>query len=389
MTEWLIRHCVKDCDEVKEQKVRESYGTLGSLTGITVNCLLSAVKFVLGIISGSLSITADAVNNLSDAAGSIMSLVTVRMAAKPVDKEHPFGHGRMEYIGALAIGVMILIAGLKLLESSINGVLHPGDLTVSVLIIVLLALSILSKVWLFFFYRKLGKKIDSETLLAASKDSISDVIGTCAILASMVLQMLFGWNIDGYMGILVACFVLKTGFDVCKETIDLLLGEKPDPQLVKDLRSCILSCKGILGIHDLMVHDYGPGRRFVTVHAEVDAHSNIVDAHELIDEAEREIAEKMHVDICIHMDPVVTDDPVLNKVQGEMADYLKSIDPNLSLHDFRMVPGQDSIKLVFDCLLPSNGSITDTSALKKKIDEYAQQLDPRYSVVVRFDVAFC
>ena len=386
MTAWLIRTFIKDYQDTTNRKVRASYGMLGSCTGIVVNVLLSLSKFLLGVLSGSLAVTADAVNNLSDAAGSIMSLITVKIADKPVDKEHPFGHGRMEYIGALAVGALIVIAGVQLLREGIDGILNPVELTASPLVFVLLAVSVLVKLWLFFYYRKIAQTIDSTTLAAASKDSLSDVIATSTVVLSIVLHVAFGWRIDGYMGVVVALFVLKTGVDVCRDTIDRLLGEKPDPELTRQLREDLLSYEGILGLHDLVVHDYGPGRRIASVHAEVSATGDIVAVHELVDKAEREVSEALHITLCIHMDPVVTNDQDTNDAHRKMSEFLHNIDPRLTLHDFRRVPGKEQINLIFDCLLP--GDYKDRDGLLRSIRAYAKQIDPRYNVIVQFDTDF-
>lgn len=388
MTDWLIKHFVKNASDTKDTAVRSSYGVLASGTGIAVNCLLASVKAVMGILSGSLAITADAVNNLSDAGGGIMSLLVVRMAAKPGDKEHPFGHGRMEYIGALALGFLILTVGIDLLKSGIGGIRHPRELNVSSVVVILLSLSILVKLWLFAFYRKVGKAVDNETILAEAQDSISDVVGTSAVLASTVLQWLYGWHIDGFMSMVVSCFILQTGLKVCKNTVDRLLGGKPDPKMVEEITRRMLSYPTIRGIHDLVINDYGPGRCIVTVHAEVDAHGDIMAIHEVIDQAERDIEHAMHIMICIHMDPVVTDDPETNHLHGLFSEFLKTIDPNLTLHDFRRVPGKNHTNLLFDVLLP-DGFTKDTKGLDEKIIAYAQTLDPRFNMVIRYDNNYC
>jgi len=386
LTNWLIRCFIKRPQDIGDPKTRAAYGTLGTCTGVAVNVLLSALKFLLGALSGSLAVMADAVNNLSDAAGSLMALISVRLAGKPDDKEHPFGHGRMEYLGALAVGVLILAAGVQLLREAISGIREPATLSISPLVLGLLALSILVKVWLYFYYRNIARRIDSEALFAASGDSISDVVATSTVLVSMVLQAAFGWRIDGWMGIVVAAFVLKTGFSVCKSTTDRLLGEKPDPNLTKDIRDRMLRFDGIRGVHDLVVHDYGPGRRIASVHAEVSANGDIVAVHEIIDKAERELEQELGITVCIHMDPTVTDDPEVNNVHRRMAEFLAGIDNRLTLHDFRMVPGKDQINLVFDCLLPDG--FTERDGLRKALSAFAKQLDPRYEIVVQFDTDY-
>lgn len=386
MTAWLIRLFIKDPRNTADQKVRGAYGTMGSLTGMVVNVLLSALKFVLGTLTGSLAVTADAVNNLSDAGGSLVSLISTRVAQKPLDSEHPFGHGRMEYIGALAVGALIVVMGVQLLRDGIAAILQPEALSLSLLSMALLLASMLAKLWLYFFYRKLGRAINSATLLAASKDSVSDVIATGAVLLSLVLQLAFGWQIDGYMGVVVALFVLRTGVMVCKDTVDRLLGGKPDPARIRAIRERLLSYPGILGVHDLVMHDYGPGRCIASVHAEVSAKADIVEAHELVDKAERETAQALNLVLCIHMDPIVTDDAQTNEAKEKVSEFLRGIDARLTLHDFRIVPGQEKINLVFDCLVPSD--CKERAELPMLLRAFAQTLDPRYDVVVQLDTDF-
>lgn len=386
MTRWLIRLCIKNHQDVTDRKVRASYGTLGSVTGIVVNVLLSAMKFIVGTLSGSLAVTADAINNLSDSAGALMALVTVRMAVKPNDSSHPFGHARMEYIGALAVGVIILIAGIQLLMEGIKTIVNPVQIQISLLMLFLLAVSMLVKLWLFFYYRKIARLIDSKPLFAASRDSLSDILATGAVAVSMLLTWIFGWTIDGFIGVLVALFVLKGGFDVCKDTIDRLLGGKPDPHLIQDIKDILLRYPEIRGLHDLILHDYGPGRCIASVHAEVSASGDIVAIHEAIDRAERELKETLGIEVVIHMDPTITGDPKVNALRNKIAKYLKSLDKRLSLHDFRVVPGERQINLVFDCLLPQDG--IDRDELLASLRAYVKKLDPRYELVVQFDTDF-
>ena len=366
--------------------MRGAYGLLGSSVGIGINLLLAIVKFLLGFFSGSLAITADAVNNLSDAFGSILSLFSVRLAQKPVDREHPFGHGRMEYIGSLAMGALIVFLGLRLLQSGIQGIITPAALSFSLMTALLLVLSVLVKLWLFFFYRKLGRMIDSAPLLAASKDSLSDVAATSAVLLSLGVQAGLGWLADGYIGVLVALFVLKAGIDVCKDTINLLLGQKPDGEKIRQIREAVLSYEGIVGVHDLILHDYGAGRCLATVHAEVSAKGDIVAVHEIIDRAEQEIGEELNLVLSIHMDPIVTDDENTNAVRSKLENTLQEIDPRLSMHDFRMVPGEKKINLIFDCVLPCG--YTGQEELQQSLTTYVKSLDSRYELIVRFDIDY-
>ncbi|HPJ02556.1 MAG TPA: cation diffusion facilitator family transporter [Candidatus Limiplasma sp.] len=386
MTNWLFRHFIKSPDDLADRGVRAAYGTLGSVTGIIVNVLLATLKFVVGTLSGSLAATADAVNNLSDSAGSLMALITVRMAVKPNDDSHPFGHGRMEYLGALAVGVIILIAGGKLFYEGIKSAISPAALNVSLVLLSLMAASILVKFWLYFYYRRIARLINSKTLFAAAKDSLSDMLATGAVVISMLLQWIFGWRIDGYIGVVVALFVLKTGFDVCKDTIDSLLGGKSDPTLVRDIKRIMLQYDEISGLHDLILHDYGPGRCIASVHAEVSASGDIVAIHEVIDRAERDLKDQLGIEVCIHMDPTVTDDPKINALRKKISAFLKSQDERLSLHDFRVVPGEKQINLVFDCLLPNEE--IDKEQLYTALQAFVKQLDQRYALVVQFDTDF-
>ncbi len=386
MTGFLIRRFVDHPDNVSDRRVRAAYGTLGSVTGIVINILLSATKFTVGLLSGSLAVTADAVNNLSDSAGSLMALITVRMAVKPNDKAHPFGHGRLEYIGALAVGVLILLAGVQLLIGGVKAILHPAAVSISLPMLLLMLASIAAKFWLFFYYRFIARRIDSMTLFVAAKDSLSDVLATSAVVVSMLLQLLWGWKTDGYIGVVVALFVLKTGYDVCKDTVDSLLGGKPDEHLEKDVRRILLQYDDIRGVHDLILHDYGPGRCIASVHAEVSAAGDLVTVHESIDRAEREIQKQLGIEVCIHMDPTVTDDPAINGAREKMAEHLRGVDSRLSLHDFRMVPGEKQVNLVFDCLLPAD--MKNKDQLLVDLKRFAKQLDPRYEVVVQFDTDF-
>jgi len=386
LTAWLIKHFVQNHTEVKKPEVRAAYGTLAAVTGILVNLLLAGGKFLMGVISGSLAIMADAANNLSDAAASIVTLVTVRLSSKPVDQDHPFGHGRMEYLGSLAVGALIVVMGLTLLGDGVDAILHPAAIEVSWVVLAVLAASILGKGWLYLFYRKLGSDIQNGTLLAASKDSLGDMLSTGAVLLCTLLHVLFGWTIDGYVGLLVALIVLKAGVEVCRDTIDSLLGGKPDPEKIEMIRELLMAREGILGLHDLVLHDYGPGRCVASVHAEVSADGNIVEIHEIIDDAEREVAKKLHLPICIHMDPIVTTDETTNRVRQKMTDFIRDMDPALSIHDFRMVPGQGHINLIFDCVLPAGYPSRDT--LLRSLNAFARALDERYCLVVQFDTDY-
>ena len=386
MIKWIIRLFIREPENTSDQRVRGQYGTLGSVVGISVNVFLSVVKFLVGTFTGSVAVTADAANNLSDAGGSIISLISIRLAQKPVDRDHPFGHGRMEYLGALGVGVLILLMGVELLLSGVDSILHPVRPAFGWVPLLLLIFSILMKVWLYFFYTHVGKKIDASALLAAAKDSLSDVLATSAVALSMVIGVFTAFPVDGVMGVIVAALVLKAGFDVCKDTIDSLMGGKPDKELGRRIIDMLMKYDKILGTHDLILHDYGPGRCVASVHAEVPADGDILELHEMIDQAEREISTELNIPICIHMDPIVSGDPETDRVAAQLNDYLKGRDEGLMLHDLRRVPGAQQINLVFDVVVPAG--YKDVKTLEQDICAEAKRIDPCYNCVIHFDVDY-
>ena len=368
---------------IGDQEMRKKIGTLGSATGMVLNILLSAMKMLLGFLVGSVAITADGVNNLSDAGGSLVALISVRMAAKPQDEDHPFGHGRIEYLGALIVGVLIAFFGVELIKSGVESILAGKAASFSVVSLVLLAVGVVVKAWMSVFYRKLGKMTDNPTLLAASKDSMGDAISTSVITLAALVSHLTGWPLDGYAGVLVALLVLKAAWDVLSDTVNRLLGGKPDVALGKKIVSMLLEYPGILGVHDLVIHDYGPGRSMASIHAEVSATCDLVETHEVIDTAEREMADKLHLPICIHLDPVVSGDEKTEQAKQQMVDYLSSLTPPLHLHDFRRVPGDKHINLIFDVVLPPETKKTEE--LLSGMQAHACTMDARYRCVVHFD----
>lgn len=386
MTDWLIKRFVRNYEQTTDQKVRGNYGMLGSVVGILVNVVLAVIKFVIGTVTASVAVTADAANNLSDAAGSVVSLLSMRLAQRPIDRDHPYGHGRMEYLGALGVGLLIVFMGFELLKSSVDSILHPEPLSFAWIPFIILIISILMKGWLYFFYGSIAKKIDSATLEAASKDSISDVLATSAVAVSMLVGYFTGWKIDGWMGLIVAALVLKAGIGVIKDTTDSLLGGKPDPEIGENIERLMMQYDQILGTHDLMVHDYGPGRCVASIHAEVPADGNILDLHEIIDKAEQDISRELNIPICIHMDPIVTGDEETDRTKTALSEYLKTIDPELMLHDFRRVPGQNQINLLFDVVVQAG--TTNTDELKDRISAYAKELDPRHHCVIHIDIDY-
>lgn len=386
MNSWLIERFVKEGETNETPSLRGRLGTLGSVTGIVVNLLLTALKFLVGVLTGSVAVTADAANNLSDAGASVVSLVSVRIAQKPVDKEHPFGHGRMEYIGALGVGVLILLMGVELLKDAVESILHPELLQFGWVPFGILVASILMKGWLFLFYRDVAGRIDSATLEAAAKDSLSDMFATGAVALSMLLGHFLRWPVDGWMGLIVAALVLRAGWGVCRDTVDQLLGGKPDTELGRRICDMVLQYEEILGVHDLMVHDYGPGRCIASLHAEVSAEGSMIALHEVIDRAEQEIARELNIIVCIHMDPIVTGDPETDEICQYLRDYLHREEDGLHLHDFRRVPGKDRENLVFDVALPP--TYPDRAGLEQRIGEAARAKNPHYVCVIHFDTDY-
>ena len=383
---YLIRRFVKDPENVNDQQVRAAYGTVGSLTGMVLNLLLAGMKMLLGMLTGSLAVTADGVNNLSDAGGSLVALLAVRMAQKPYDEDHPFGHGRIEYLGALAVGCLIAMFGGELLISGIRSIFEPGALNVSVLSMVLMVLGALVKLWMWRFYTYIGKKTGNPTMLAAGQDSLSDVIATSAVVLSLGAAMAFGWPVDGYMGVLVSLLVLKAAWEVLRDTVNRLLGGKADKEMGNRILEMLNNYPEILGVHDFVLHDYGPGRCMASIHAEVNADSNIIEIHEVIDRAERDIASVLHLPICIHMDPIVTGDEETVKAKAGMEQFLLQMEPPMKLHDFRRVPGDQQINLIFDVLLPAG--VRDVKDIEKAIQQHAQEMDVRHRCVIQFDVDY-
>lgn len=380
---FLIGRFVKDRENTMDQQVRAAYGTLGSVTGMVLNLLLAGMKMLLGVLTGSLAVTADGVNNLSDAGGSLVALLAVRMAQKPYDEDHPFGHGRIEYLGALAVGCLIAVFGVELLGTGIKSIFEPRALTVSVLSMALMVLGALVKLWMWRFYTHIGQKTDNPTMLAAGQDSLSDAVSTGAVVLSLGVVLLFGWPVDGYMGVLVSLLVLKAAWDVLRDTVNRLLGGKPDKEVGSRILSLLEKYPEILGVHDFVLHDYGPGRSMASIHAEVSAESNIIEIHEVIDRAEREITREMHLPICIHMDPIVTGDAETEKAREYMERVLAKMEPPLKLHDFRRVPGEKQINLIFDVLVPAH--IKDAKELERQINDAARKMDARHQCVIQFD----
>lgn len=391
MTKLLVRLFIKNSEDVNDSAVRLKYGTLGGAVGIVCNLFLCALKITVGIITASISIVADGLNNLSDMGSSIITMIGFKMAGKPADSDHPFGHGRMEYMSAFIVSMLILLVGAELLKSSVTA-LATGESapTYSVWAIIILAVSVLVKLWMCLFNRRLGKKIDSEALIATAQDSLNDMVATSVILLSVGISMLvtLPFNLDAVMGILVALFILYSGLASAKDTLNEILGTPPDKKLIKEIEDTILSFKEFKGIHDLIVHNYGPGRQFASVHVEVPQDSDIVKCHEQIDLCEKLVDEKLNISLVIHMDPIDVNNEAVTKAKKGIIDAVKEIDENMSVHDFRMTPaGETRTNLIFDVVVPSAVKISHEE-LNEIISEKAKKINPTYCCVITFDNDF-
>lgn len=384
MTNFIIKKFIKDYENVNHSKVRESYGTVSSITGIIVNSLLSISKILVGILFNSISVLADGINNLSDGASSVITLVGFKISGKPADKDHPFGHARMEYLTGLILGIAILLVGVELVKSSFNKIMNPEKTIFSIEMIVVLIISILAKLWLSLFYNKLGGKISSATIKAAGTDSRNDVFATAVVLLSIFISKLTGYEVDGYAGMLVALFILYSGFEILKDILNPLLGEMPGKEFVESIENKIMSYGGILNTHDLVVHNYGPNRYFATVHAEVDAKEDILRAHDLIDNIERDFARELNINLVIHLDPIITDDEEINDLRTMTENKVKSIDEKLTIHDFRVVKGQTHTNLIFDVLVPVDFDIKSLE-LVNLIEKEIQKENETYYAVITVD----
>lgn len=387
MTNFLIRTFIGKNKDVNEPKVRAKYAMLAGITGIIANVLLFIGKLVMGILSFSVAIIADAFNNISDAGSSVVTMLGVRLANKPVDKEHPLGHGRYEYIAGFIVDMLIILVGFELFKGSIEKIIDPVLPNVGNASLILLGASILVKVWLFFFYRSIAKKIQSSPVKAASADSLTDCIATTLVLISAVVSRVWNVHIDGWAGILVAVFILFTGLKAAKETIDLLLGSTPDSKFIDDIYAFVQGYTRVVGIHDVMVHDYGPGRQIVSFHAEVPSDCDINVAHEEIDKMERDMHEKFGCIVTVHLDPIVVDDPLVNELRSLAETSAKDVDERFSIHDFRMTKGETNINLIFDLVMPTDCKLCSKDA-EKKVSEKIKETRPECACVIRVEHPF-
>ncbi|MVB10574.1 Ferrous-iron efflux pump FieF [Caprobacter fermentans] len=365
MTRLLIRLFVRDYQNIDDPQVRERYGKFSGLVGIVTNLFLFAGKITVGLLFHSISVTADAVNNLTDSVSSIVTLVGFKMAAKPADSDHPYGHARIEYISGLMVSLVVFVTGFQFAQTSINKIIRPEQSEFSLIVVAVLVCSILLKAWQGAFYRRVGKTISSSTISATAADSMNDVLATSAVLVGAVLTRLTGFNLDGYMGLVVAVMIMFTGFQLVRETGNPLLGEAPTREFVDDIYRTISAYDGILGIHDLNVHSYGPGRCFATVHCEVPAERDILLSHDIIDNIERDFLEKKGIHLVIHMDPVTTNDPRTNELKRQITQLIAEISPEIGMHDFRVVWGPTHANLVFDICVSFGFPLSDEELVRQ------------------------
>ncbi len=384
MSKLLVRLFIKDYQNTKKPAVREKYGYLGSVMGIIVNILLAGAKYLIGVLTGSIAITADAVNNFSDSVSCVITLVSFKMAGMKPDKEHPFGHGRIEYVAALIVGFIVELMGYELIKSSIEKIRNPEAVEFSSAAVIVLIISMGGKIWLALFNRYLGKQIDSAAMSAVVTDSISDTTATAVTLVSLILSLYTDFPLDGYMGIVVSLFILYSGFGILKESIGIILGTPPSKELVDELIDFIMSHEEILGIHDLVIHSYGATRTFASVHTEISADGDLLSAHDTIDSIERHVRENFGIELVIHIDPIVTNDETTEKYYQLVRATVKAFDDTLSIHDFRVVEGPVHTNFIFDVVVP-HGYKLSNKELISEIKSQIQAVNVNYFPVITVD----
>ena len=383
LAKWLIPHR----EQVEDSAVRRAWGALCGFVGIGLNILLFAGKLAAGALSGSIAITADAFNNLSDAGSSVVTLLGFRLAGQKPDAGHPFGHGRLEYVSGLVVAGLILLMGAELAKSSVDKILHPEAVTFSWLAAGILLASIGVKLYMYLYNRAVGKKIKSAAMSATAADSLSDTAATSAVLLAMVIGKLTNVQLDGWVGLVVALFILWSAVQAARDTISPLLGQAPDPMLVKEIESLVMAHDTVVGIHDLVVHDYGPGRCIISLHAEAPADEQVLELHDVIDNIEEELAQKLHCEAVIHMDPVVVGDPTVTALHQQVAALVKTIDPRITIHDFRMVPGQTHTNLIFDAVIPFDERLT-RQQVADRIRQMVSEMEGDYRAVVKVENSY-
>ena len=388
MTDLLVKMFVKNYEDTDNISVRTAYGVLASGVGIACNVLLSLAKMMVGMLLHSVSVMADAFNNLSDAGSSIIGLVGVKMAEKPADEDHPFGHGRIEYVAALIVAFLVIEVGFTFFKDSISKIRHPEELRFQMVSIVILGMSILVKLWLGMFNKKLGKKIDSQVMMATAADSLGDVIATAATVVSILFWKVTGINIDGFVGLGVSLVVMWAGIGIARDTLEPLIGEATTPEDYRRIKKFVEKYDGIMGSHDLIVHNYGPGRSMASIHAEVPNNVSIEVSHEIIDRIERDAAKELGIFLVIHMDPLETEDQTVLKVRKKTEKAVEELDSRCSIHDFRMVKGEDQTNLIFDLVVPREYSEKKGDELMIHVIERMQEIDKRYQCVITLENSF-
>lgn len=385
MTKLLINLFIKDSENIQDASVRENYGVLAGFVGIACNLFLFALKITIGMLTRSISVTADAVNNLSDGLSSVISIIGFKISSKAPDREHPFGYGRTEYIAGLVVSILILVVGVEFIKTSFGRIIHPEPVAFNGGLLIILAASLLIKLWMGLFNRYLGRKINSTVLLATMQDSINDVITTSVVIIGMLASKFTSWPVDGYIGLLVAGFILYSGFNIAKDTLSPLLGQPADPETVKQIEDILAQFDEIVGVHDLIIHNYGVGKSLASIHVEVPDTADFVAIHEIVDLAEKMVWQKTKVYLVIHMDPISMDNAQISELRQQTFQVLTSIDSSFTMHDFRVVDGQKQINLIFDVVVSYEYTQKDIAALKNKITEALKKIDERYNPVIVFD----
>ena len=387
MTKYIIKKFISNSEDINNPEVRKNYGIVSGFVGIFCNIILFISKIIAGILTSSVSITADAFNNLSDAGSSIVTIIGFKLADKPADADHPFGHGRIEYISGFIVSIVILIVGLELIKSSIVKIINPEPIDFNIVSLAIMVISILIKLWMSVYNRYVGKKIDSSTIQAVAADSLNDVVATSAVVIGIVINYFTSLNIDGIMGCVVAIFIIKAGLETAKDTIDPLLGQAPEQSFVDAIESEVLKYDIVIGIHDLIVHNYGPGRTIVSLHAEVPCNVGILEIHDTIDNIEKHINQKFNCESVIHMDPIMVDNENINKLHDVVKNIIHNVDDSMSMHDFRVVEGPTHTNLIFDIAVPWKCKMADDeiiNSIQKEIDK----LEDRFELVIQIDKVY-
>ena len=385
MIKFLIKKFVPNFENVTNKDVREKYGILTGSLGIICNLLLFAVKIIIGLLMNSIAIISDAINNLSDMCSSVITIASSKISNMHADKEHPFGHGRIEYIASLVVSFIIIMVGVELLKTSVQKIVKPEIIQFSFPLFIILVLSVLVKVWMYFYNTYIGKKINSSVMMATATDSLNDCIATTAVIISVALGTITDFPVDGTMGVIVSLLIIYTGLKVAKEIVDVLIGQPASKELIKEITDLVISKEGIVGVHDFMAHDYGPGAIVASLHAEVPDDVNIVKIHETIDAVEKEVNEKYGVLLVIHMDPISLNCEKTTTTRDELKKIVKNMNPEFSIHDFRMVDGENSINLIFDLVLPVEMKSEEKKNILTEIEKKVKEIDNRYNIVVQID----